>query len=61
MTKQALRNLLRYGGLAIAVIGFIMGRSAQTASAYQASRIVVWIGLGMVVAGLIVRMFIREK
>ena len=44
MSKQALRNLLRWGGLVVAAIGFIMGRSAQTASAYHASRIVVWIG-----------------
>ncbi len=61
MSKQALRNLLRWGGLGIALIGFILGRTAQSAATLQAGRVLVWIGLVMIVAGIIVRMFIRES
>jgi hypothetical protein len=60
VSKHVLRNLLRWGGLAIAVIGFVIGRVAQSAGAYQAGRVLTWIGLGMIVAGIVVRMFIRE-
>lgn len=60
MSKQALRNLLRWGGLALAAVGFVIGRTAQTANAYQAGRVLLWIGLGMVVTAIVVRMFIRE-
>ena len=60
MNKQTLRNILRWGGIAIAVIGLILGRTAQTASTLSTGRVLVWIGLVMVVAAIIVRMFIRE-
>jgi len=60
VNKQALRNLLRWGGLAVAVIGFVIGRVAQSAAAFQIGRVLVWIGLGMIVAGIVVRMFISE-
>jgi hypothetical protein len=61
VNRQALRNLLRWGGLGLAIIGFLIGRLAQSASAYQAGRVLTWIGLGMIVAGIIVRMFISES
>ena len=61
MSKQALRNLLRWGGLAIAAIGFGIGRAAQTTNTFQIARVLMWVGLGMIVAGIIVRMFISEK
>ena len=60
MSKQTLRNLLRWGGLAVAIIGFLIGRLAQSTGAYQAGRVLTWIGLGMIVAGIFVRMFISE-
>jgi VIT1/CCC1 family predicted Fe2+/Mn2+ transporter len=60
VSKQALRNLLRWAGLAIAIIGFVIGRVARTASGFQTGRVLVWVGLGMIVAGIVVRMFIRE-
>ena len=60
MNKQALRNILRWGGIAIAVIGLILGRTAQTVSTVNTGRVLVWIGLVMVVSAIIVRMFIRE-
>ena len=60
MNKQTLRNILRWGGIAIAVIGLILGRIAQTASTVSTGRVLVWIGLVMVVAAMILRMFIRE-
>lgn len=60
MNKQALRNLLRWGGLTVAVVGLVIGRVAQNPNAYQAGRVLVWIGLGMIVAGIVVRMFISE-
>ena len=61
MSKQALRNLLRWGGLAVGAIGFGIGRAAQTASTFQIGRVLMWVGLGMIVAGIIVRMFISER
>jgi hypothetical protein len=60
VNKQALRNLLRWGGLAVAVIGFVIGRVAHSAATFQTGRVLVWIGLGMIVAGIVVRMFISE-
>lgn len=60
MNKQTLRNILRWGGIAIAVIGLILGRTAQTAATVSTGGVLVWIGLVMVVAAIIVRMFIRE-
>jgi len=60
VNKQTWRNILRWGGIAIAVIGLILGRTAQTLSAINTGRVLVWIGLVMVVAALIVRMFVRE-
>lgn len=56
MSKQALRHLLRWGGLAVAVIGFVV----QNTGAFRAGRVLVWVGLGMILTGIIVRMFIRE-
>jgi hypothetical protein len=46
--------------LALAAVGFVIGRTAQTANAYQTGRVLLWIGLGMVVTAIVVRMFIRE-
>jgi hypothetical protein len=60
VNKQTLRNILRWGGIAIAVIGLILGRTAQSAGTANTGRVLVWIGLVMVVAAIIVRMFIRE-
>lgn len=60
MSKQSLRNLLRWGGIAIAIIGFILGRTAHTASAFKIAQVLMWIGLAMIVGGIIVRMFISE-
>ena len=60
MSKQAVRNLLRWGGIVIALIGFAIGRTAHTSSGFQIARVLMWVGLGMIVAGMIVRMFIRE-
>ena len=60
MSKQAIRNLLRWGGLAVAVIGFIMGRAAQTARAFETGRVLLWIGLVMIISGIVLRMFVRE-
>jgi len=60
VSKQALRNLLRWGGLAVAAIGFGIGRAAQSSSTFQVGRMMMWVGLGMIVCGMIVRMFIRE-
>jgi hypothetical protein len=51
---------LRWGGLAIAAAGFILGRSAHTITAFKTAQVLMWIGLLMIVAGIIVRMFIRE-
>jgi hypothetical protein len=61
VSKQALRNLLRWCGLGIALVGFILGRTAQNAATFQAGRVLVWIGLVMIVAGIIMRMVIRES
>ncbi|HEU5232373.1 MAG TPA: hypothetical protein VFU50_05910 [Terriglobales bacterium] len=60
MSKQSLRNLLRWGGLAIAIIGFILGRTAHTLRVYKVAQTLMWIGLAMIVGGIIVRMFISE-
>lgn len=60
MNKQTLRNILRWGGIAIAVMGLILGRTAQAAATANTGRVLVWIGLLMVVAAIIMRMFIRE-
>lgn len=63
MNKQTLRNVLRWGGLAVAIIGFILGRIAvnsQNVRLFTAGRVLVWVGLAMIIAGLVVRMFISE-
>jgi VIT1/CCC1 family predicted Fe2+/Mn2+ transporter len=60
VNKQSLRNALRWGGIALAIVGFILGRTAQSASTANAGRVLVWVGLVMILSGLIVRMFIRE-
>ena len=60
MNKQSLRNILRWCGIALAIIGFILGRTAQSASRANAGRVLVWVGLVMIVCGIIVRMFIRR-
>ena len=60
MSKQSLRNVLRWGGLAIAIIGFILGRTAHTLREYKVGQTLMWIGLAMIVGGIIVRMFISE-
>jgi VIT1/CCC1 family predicted Fe2+/Mn2+ transporter len=60
VNKQALRNVLRWGGLALALIGFILGRVATNANMFNAGRVLVWVGLVMIVGGIIVRLFISE-
>jgi uncharacterized membrane protein YoaK (UPF0700 family) len=60
VSKQSLRNVLRWGGLAIAIIGFILGRTAHTLRGYKVGQTLMWIGLAMIVGGIIVRMFISE-
>jgi hypothetical protein len=60
VSKQSLRNLLRWCGLTIAIIGFILGRTAHTLSAFRIAQVLMWIGLLMIVGGIIVRMFISE-
>ena len=60
MSKQSLRNLLRWGGLTIAIVGFILGRTAHMLREYRIGQTLMWIGLAMIVAGIIVRMFISQ-
>ncbi len=60
MSKQTLRHMLRWGGLTIAIIGFILGRTAHTLREYRIGQTLMWIGLAMIVAGIIVRMFISQ-
>lgn len=60
MNRQTLRNLLRWSGLAVAIVGLIVGRIGTSASMFTAGRVLVWIGLAMMVGGIIVRMFISE-
>jgi VIT1/CCC1 family predicted Fe2+/Mn2+ transporter len=60
VTRQALRNLLRWGGLAIAIIGYVFGRSVHTVSGAHAARVLLWIGLAMIVSGIVVRWFVSE-
>ena len=60
MNKQALRNLLRWGGVAFVAIGFILGRTAHNLSVANAAPGLIWIGLAMIVGGIIVRLFIAE-
>lgn len=60
MNKQSLRNLLRWGGLLIAIVGFILGRTARTSNLYRIAQALMWLGLVMIVAGIVVRMFISE-
>jgi FtsH-binding integral membrane protein len=60
VNKQSLRNILRWVGIALAIVGFILGRTAQSAGRANAGRVLVWVGLVMILSGLIVRMFIRE-
>lgn len=60
MNKQSLRNLLRWAGIAIAIAGFILGRTAHTLNVFRAAQVLMWIGLLMIVAGIVVRMFISE-
>ena len=60
MNRQTLRNLLRWSGLAVAIVGLIVGRIGTSASMFTAGRALVWIGLAMMVGGIIVRMFIAE-
>ena len=60
MSKQTLRHLLRWGGLTIAIVGFILGRTAHTLRDYRVGQALMWIGLAMIVAGIIVRMFISQ-
>ena len=60
MNKQSLRNILRWGGIALAIVGFILGRTARSASTANAGRVLIWVGLVMIVSGIVVRMFIRE-
>jgi len=61
VSKQSLRNVLRWGGLAIAIVGFILGRTAHTLSVFRAAQVLMWVGLLMIVAGIVVRMFISEQ
>ena len=60
MNKQTLRNVLRWGGLALALVGFILGRTATNADMFNAGRVLVWVGLVMIVGAVIVRLFISE-
>ena len=60
MSKQSLRNVLRWGGLAIAIIGFILGRTAHTLRTFRFAQVLMWVGLVMIVGGIIVRMLISE-
>lgn len=61
MSKQTLRNILRWGGLGFAVIGFILGRTATSLQAYTAGRALVWAGLVMIIAAIFVRLFSSDK
>ena len=60
MNKQALRNLLRRGGVAFVAIGFILGRTTHNRNVANAARGLIWIGLAMIIGGIIVRLSIAE-
>ena len=60
MSKQSLRNTLRWGGIVIAIVGFVLGRTAHSPSVFRIAQALMWVGLLMIVAGIVVRMFISE-
>jgi hypothetical protein len=60
VNKQKLRNVLRWGGFAFAIGGYVFGRIAQSVKAAQTARTLIWIGLAMIVGGLVVRMFMSD-
>lgn len=60
MSKQALRNVLRWGGIGVAVIGLIVGRTTTNPHTFAVGRMLVWAGLVMVVAAIFLRLFISE-
>jgi hypothetical protein len=60
VNKQALRNLLRWGGVAFVAIGFILGRTTHNLRVANVAQGLIWIGLAMIVGGIIVRLFIAE-
>jgi len=57
---QKARLILRWGGLALALIGFWLQRTGQTSNAAETGRIVIWAGLTMIVAALFVRLFAAD-
>jgi uncharacterized membrane protein len=61
VSKQVLRNVLRWGGITVAVIGFMLTRTAHTVKAFNAGRFLIWIGLVMIVSGIFVRLLKRDK
>jgi len=61
VNKQALRNVLRWGGVGAAIIGFILGRTAAHAQTFRAARALVWAGLVMIVLGIFVRLFMPDR
>ena len=61
MSKQVLRDALRWGGITVAIIGFILARTAHTARAFNTGRLLIWIGLVMIVSGIFVRLLKRDK
>jgi hypothetical protein len=61
VSKQALRNVLRWGGLSVAVVGFILARIATRPQAFTVGRVLIWAGLVMMVAGIFVRLFIPDR
>jgi hypothetical protein len=60
MNKSALRNLFRYGGLALFIIGFLLQKRAETDSLHTAGTALVWCGVALILVGLIVRLFVPD-
>ena len=61
MNKQVLRNVLRWGGVGIAIIGYVVGRTAHTVKTFNMGRFLIWFGLVMIVGGIFVRLLMPEK
>jgi hypothetical protein len=61
VNKHVLRNVLRWGGVGIAIIGYIVGRTAHTIKMFNTGRFLIWFGLVMIVGGIFVRLLMPEK
>jgi hypothetical protein len=61
VSKQAIRNVLRWGGISVAVVGLILARTATSSQTLTAGRMLIWAGLVVIVAGIFVRLFIPDR